>query len=319
MFKTESDNIKSNSNKRSLTQISNNKKNEEKINQNIIRHLNEIKQFMNPNKNELYERLSQHKIVKIRERNTIGGTRKNFFKNNRLTHILKEHLKEKIFFPNNTGKIMNSKTRHKTVFHKTKPQKMSTLIPKLNFNVDKNYLSKNIQQKNSLENLKLLLSSEKLEADKIKETKIIKNECPKLQEEIEESKTLKLNKGDSFSTVHINIINKDTPITSKNGFSRQNSETNISKKKENELKVIDASYNKFRNKELSATLVFSANKNNPQVKGASKILETLFDLKSKKIKNRCSINTKSSYNKIFKKPFKSKSENKKKFRVHSQM
>lgn len=299
---------------------------EREANRKIIEHLNRIKQFMNPKRNDVFERLSQHKRVRTRERNTIGGTKQNFLRHNRLTRVLREHLKENVFFPNNTRQILKLRARHKTLCHKRKSPKTSTLIPKLDFKLDKSLLRKPIPDRfkfkgDLFQNLKNLLSSEQVENDADEhdsgERRLQEDTHTNQPSECDRRELTK--RGSSFSTVKINIVNKDTPCESKIKLSKQNSHSELTKVKENLPIKKSGSLNNFTSKKFSATLIFSANRSESQAQEANQLLENLFDAKAPNPK-RTSVQFQTEhFQKLFEKPIRTTSDNKKNYKNFSKM
>lgn len=268
-------------------------KSETEINKNIILHLNSIKNYLNPTKGGIFERLSQNKSSKVRNRNTIGCTQKNYLKSNRLTNVLAKNLKEKIFFPEETTTSNQPKQRHKTMIISKKRKGLSNLcIKSLNFKVGK------ISAQEKQENENNPNAKQEVKSNKI-------------PEEVTEEK----NSG-SFSTVNINIVNKETPCSSIRFRSKQNSQTRLLTRGNSPLKEIKKrSAEVFRSKKLSATLVFRANGPKNEKANTSKILENLFHQKEPKAQNRCSILKRGEFQHLFEKPKSEMVDAKKSFKI----
>lgn len=303
-----------------------NSKQDKETNKKIIEHLNRIKQFMNPKKDDVFNRLSQNKKPRTRGRNTIGGTRQNFLKHNRLTRVLTEHLKEKLFFPNNSTKILKLRTRHKTLCHRRKSPKTSTLMPKVDFNLDKSLLRKSFPDKRQskvglLKNLKMLLSSEhvgKSPENPATEREVEDSRGPVREAQADSGRAELVKKGSSFSTVQINIVNKDTPSESWKRLSKQNSHSELGKPRESVNIKKSGSMNDFKSKKFSATLIFSANRSEAQAKEANRLLENLFDAKAPNPK-RTSLQIQNDHlEKIFKRPFQAATVPKKTYKTFNQ-
>jgi hypothetical protein len=267
---------------------------------------------MNPSRGEIFERLSQTKSPKIRERNTIGGIQTSFFKKNRITQELANKLKEKLFFPKEKIKV---KKRHKTFMYRPKNRKTLNMnFPNINFKVGKVVKEKNTPS--HVQNRTKEKETECEEMSNIKEP--VPANIPESSNKPQIESKVEKSKNGSFSTVHINIINKETPRSSMMGPSRQPSSSIL--QSEVLLSPSQIKRNKsiglFKSKKLSATLVFTANGMKNENSNTSKILENLFQNKNQANLNRCSILKKESYNYLMQKPKKEMVKSKKKYKVH---